>query len=78
MKYYLISGEASGDLHGSHLIAALKKIDKEAEFRAWGGDLMEKEGAVIIKHYKEFSLYGSLGSCLRLPKFLKKYLILQK
>ena len=52
MKYYIISGEASGDLHGSKLIAALKKIDQNSEFRAWGGDLMEKEGAFIIKHYK--------------------------
>ena len=38
MKYYLISGEASGDLHGSHLIKALKKVDSKATFRAWGGD----------------------------------------
>ena len=45
MKYYLISGEASGDLHCSHLIHALKKLDPEGDFRAWGGDLMEKEGA---------------------------------
>lgn len=44
MKYYLISGEASGDLHGAHLISALKKLDSKAEFRAWGGDLIEKEG----------------------------------
>ena len=71
MKYYLISGEASGDLHGSHLITALKKIDKEAEFRAWGGDLMEKEGAVIIKHYKELAYMGVWEVVLRLPKILK-------
>ena len=53
MKYYLISGEASGDLHGSHLIHALKKQDPKAVFRAWGGDLIQQEGAVVVKHYKD-------------------------
>ena len=58
MNYYLISGEASGDLHGAHLIKALRKIDPNAHFRAWGGDLMEKEGATIVKHYSELAFMG--------------------
>ena len=58
MKYYLISGEASGDLHGSHLIKALKKVDSKATFRAWGGDLMEREGAFLVKHYRELAFMG--------------------
>ena len=71
MKYYIISGEASGDLHGSKLIAALKKIDQNSEFRAWGGDLMEKEGAFIIKHYKNLAFMGIWEVILRIPKILK-------
>jgi len=49
MKYYIIAGEASGDLHASNLIKALKAQDSEAEFRAWGGDLMEAQGAKLVK-----------------------------
>ena len=71
MKYYLISGEASGDLHGSKLIAELRNIDQKSEFRAWGGDLMEKEGAVIIKHYKNLAFMGIQEVILRMPKILK-------
>ena len=71
MKYYIISGEASGDLHGSKLIAALKKIDQNSEFRAWGGDLMEKEGAFIIKHYKNLAFMGVWEVILRIPKILR-------
>ena len=58
MKYYLIAGEASGDLHGSHLIKALKEKDPQAEFRAWGGDLMQESGAVLVKHIKELAFMG--------------------
>ena len=58
MKYYIISGEASGDLHGSRLIQALKNLDQNAKFRAWGGDLMEEEGAIIVKHYEELAFMG--------------------
>jgi len=53
MKYYLIAGEASGDLHGALLIKELKKKDPKAEFRFWGGDLMQAEGGTLVKHYKE-------------------------
>jgi lipid-A-disaccharide synthase len=58
MKYYIIAGEASGDLHGSRLIHAIKKNDPNAQFRAWGGDLMQAEGAVLVKHYRELAFMG--------------------
>ncbi|HCT71194.1 MAG TPA: lipid-A-disaccharide synthase, partial [Bacteroidales bacterium] len=52
MKYYIIAGEASGDLHASNLIRELKLKDPQADFRCWGGDLMQQQGAVIVKHYR--------------------------
>lgn len=58
MKYYIIAGEASGDLHGSNLIKALKIKDKEAMIRCWGGDLMQQAGAELAKHYKEMAFMG--------------------
>ena len=58
MKYYIIAGEASGDLHGSNLIKALLAIDTEAHIRCWGGDLMEKAGGTLAKHYKEIAFMG--------------------
>ena len=58
MKYYIISGEASGDLHGSNLVRTLKEQDPRAEIRAWGGDLMEKAGADVVKHYKDLAFMG--------------------
>ncbi len=58
MRYYLIAGEASGDLHGSNLIKGLKKKDPNAEFRCWGGDLMAAEGAHLVRHYKETAIMG--------------------
>ena len=50
MKYYLVAGEASGDLHASHLMAAIAKEDKDAEFRFYGGDLMASVGGVCVRH----------------------------
>lgn len=58
MKYYIIAGEASGDLHGSNLIKALRKEDPEAIIRCWGGDLMEKAGGTLVTHYKELAFMG--------------------
>ena len=58
MRYYIIAGEASGDLHGSNLIRELKKIDASAEVRCWGGDKMEAAGATLVKHYKELAFMG--------------------
>jgi lipid-A-disaccharide synthase len=58
VKYYIIAGEASGDLHGSNLIKALRQTDPQAEVRAWGGDLMEAAGATIVKHYRDLAFMG--------------------
>ena len=58
MKYYIIAGEASGDLHGSNLIKALRTEDPEAIIRCWGGDLMEKAGGTLAMHYKELAFMG--------------------
>lgn len=58
MRYYIISGEASGDLHGANLMKALKDIDPDANFRFWGGDLMKAQGGELIKHYKELAFMG--------------------
>ncbi|MEK9560613.1 MAG: lipid-A-disaccharide synthase, partial [Flavobacteriaceae bacterium] len=58
MKYYLIAGEASGDLHASNLIQALKHIDADADFRAMGGDAIKEAGAKLSKHYSEISFMG--------------------
>jgi lipid-A-disaccharide synthase len=71
VKYYLISGEASGDLHGSHLISALKKHDPDAQFRAWGGDLMKNAGAQLVKHFKELAFMGFWEVVRHLPTILK-------
>lgn len=58
MKYYLIAGEASGDLHGSNLVKELKKLDAGADIRCWGGDLMEAAGATVVKHYRDLAFMG--------------------
>lgn len=58
MKYYIVAGEASGDLHGSNLMKAIKERDGEADFRFWGGDLMQSVGGELIKHYKEMAFMG--------------------
>lgn len=60
MKYYIIAGEASGDLHGSNLIKELMKKDTDAQIRCWGGDLMQKAGGTLVKHYKEMAFMGFL------------------
>ncbi|CAN5486111.1 lipid-A-disaccharide synthase [soil metagenome] len=66
MKYYIIAGEASGDLHGANLIRELKKQDNQAEFRCWGGDLMKDQGAVLVKHYRELAFMGFLEVVMNL------------
>lgn len=58
MKYYLIAGEASGDLHGSNLMNALKRRDNQAQFRCWGGDLMQEAGGTLVRHYRDLSFMG--------------------
>lgn len=71
MRYYLIVGEASGDLHASHLMRALKDIDAEAEFRFFGGDLMTAVGGVRVRHYKELAYMGFIPVLLHLPTILR-------
>lgn len=58
MRYYIIAGEASGDLHGSNLIKQLNRTDDQAEIRAWGGDLMRDAGARVVKHYRDLAFMG--------------------
>ena len=70
MKYYLIAGEASGDLHGSNLMKALTKKDPDATFRFYGGNLMQSVGGKLIKHYKEMAYMG-LDVIFHLPAILK-------
>ena len=64
MKYYLIAGEASGDLHASNLMRSLKTRDTEAEFRFFGGDLMQSVGGTLIKHYRELAYMGFIQVAL--------------
>ena len=70
MKYYLIAGEASGDLHASRLMAELKRKDPEAEFRFYGGDEMAAQGGTLVKHYRELAYMGFIPVLLHLPTIL--------
>jgi lipid-A-disaccharide synthase len=78
MKYYIIAGEASGDLHGSNLIKELKKIDANANIRCWGGDKMKDAGGALVKHYRDLAFMGfaevlkNLGTILQNLKFCKQ------
>lgn len=71
MKYYLISGEASGDLHGSNLVKQLFGLDNQANIRCWGGDLMEGAGATLVKHYRELAFMGFAEVIKNLPAILR-------
>ena len=71
MKYYLIAGEASGDLHASHLMLALKQQDPQAEFRFFGGDLMTAVGGTRVKHYRELAYMGFVPVLLHLRTILR-------
>ena len=71
MKYYLIAGEASGDLHGSNLIKELQKLDAAADIRCWGGDLMQAAGAALVKHYKELAFMGFAEVVMHLQTILQ-------
>ena len=81
MNYYIIAGEASGDLHASNLIKELKKIDQAASFRCWGGDLMQKQGATLVRHYRDLAFMGfieviaNLKTIFRNIEFCKKDLL---
>jgi lipid-A-disaccharide synthase len=77
MRYYLIAGEASGDLHGSNLMKELKHLDADASFRYWGGDLMQAQGGSLVKHFKDLAFMGfwevikNLRTILRNIQFCK-------
>ena len=71
MKYYLIAGEASGDLHASRLMNALKQEDTEAEFRYYGGDMMAAQGGTLVKHYRELAYMGFIPVLLHLRTILR-------
>ena len=71
MKYFLIAGEASGDLHASNLMAALKDEDAQAEFRFFGGDLMQAVGGTLLKHYREMAFMGIIPVVLHLRTILR-------
>ena len=71
MKYYLIAGEASGDLHGANLMRALQQIDPKAEFRFWGGDRMEAVGGKLIKHYRDLAFMGFWEVVMNLRTILR-------
>ena len=70
MKYYIIAGEASGDLHASNLVAEIKKKDKKAEFRGFGGDLMKAQGVDLVKHYRLMAYMGFVEVAVNLRKVL--------
>lgn len=71
MKYYLIVGEASGDLHASNLMRALKVRDAEAQFRFYGGDLMAAQGGELVRHYREMAYMGFIPVLMHLPTILR-------
>ncbi|MHA6278574.1 lipid-A-disaccharide synthase [Salinimicrobium sp. CAU 1759] len=71
MKYYIIAGEASGDLHAANLMKALKNTDPNAEFRFWGGDLMEQEGGTPVKHYRDLAFMGFAEVIMNLRTILQ-------
>ena len=78
MKYYLISGEASGDMHGANLMKSIKANDSKAEFRFWGGDLMKNAGGIIVKHYKDLAFMGFLEVILNLGTVLSNLKLCKK
>jgi len=78
MKYYIIAGEASGDLHGSNLMKALYKEDPKAEIRFWGGDLMQNVGGTLVKHYKELAFMGFVEVLFNLKTILNNIAICKK
>lgn len=71
MRYYVIAGEASGDLHGGNLVSAIHKKDNEADIRCWGGDRMEAAGATLVKHYRELAFMGFVEVLANLRTILR-------
>lgn len=75
MKYYIIAGEASGDLHGSNLMKAIREEDAKAEFRMWGGDLMAAVGGTLVKHYRDLAFMGFSEVVMNLRTILRNFKI---
>jgi lipid-A-disaccharide synthase len=71
VKYYIIAGEASGDLHASNLLKELRKLDSQAQFRCWGGDKMKAEGAELVKHYRDLAFMGFTEVVMNLRTILR-------
>jgi len=78
MKYYLVAGEASGDLHGANLMKALKELDGQAEFRFFGGDLMQAEGGALVKHYADMAFMGFVEVVMNLNTIFKNLRLCKK
>jgi len=78
MKYYIIAGEASGDLHASNLMKELKVLDTSARFRCWGGDLMLAQGAELVKHYRDLAFMGFTEVLMNLRTILKNIHVCKK
>jgi lipid-A-disaccharide synthase len=78
MKYYIIAGEASGDLHGSNLMKALYREDPQADIRFWGGDLMQQAGGTLVKHYRELAFMGFIEVIFNLKTILSNIEVCKK
>jgi lipid-A-disaccharide synthase len=78
MRYYIIAGEASGDLHGSNLLRSIKQLDPRAQLRGWGGDLMEQAGMELVKHYRQLAFMGFAEVIRNLPAILKNFRLAKK
>lgn len=70
MKYYIVAGEASGDLHAAELMKEIKQADKDAQFRYWGGNNMQKEGGTLVRHYKDTAYMGFITVAMNIKKIL--------
>lgn len=78
MKYYIIAGEASGDLHGSNLVKALKHVDPDADFRGWGGEMMAENGVVLVKHIRDLAFMGFVEVAVNIRTILSNLSLCKK
>ena len=78
MKYYIIAGEASGDLHGANLMSELKKLDNNADFRFWGGDLMKQQGGTLVKHYNTLAFMGLYEVIMNITSIFRNFKLCKK
>lgn len=78
MKYYIVAGEASGDLHASNLLREIKKSDADADFRGWGGDKMKQQGTAIVKHYRDLAFMGFVEVVANLKTIVRNLSLCKK